>query len=56
MTRTQTIAQESGATQVRYEADGLQVELAPDHAVQIPLSPPAEREKPALLRRLLEHT
>lgn len=54
MTRTKTIAQEPGEPKVRYEADGLRVELEPDHAVLIPVSPPAEREKQALLRRLAE--
>lgn len=54
MTRTKTIAQEPGEPKVRYEADGLRVELEPDHAVLIPVSPPTEREKQALLRRLAE--
>ncbi|MGP0587053.1 hypothetical protein [Paenibacillus timonensis] len=54
MTRPKTIAHEPGEPRVRYEADGLRVELEPDHVVLIPVAPSAEREKQALLRRLAE--
>ncbi|MUG88575.1 hypothetical protein GNP92_19705 [Paenibacillus timonensis] len=54
MTRPKTVALEPGEPRVRYEANGLRVELEPDHVVLIPVAPSAEREKQALLRRLAE--
>ncbi|MCK8489615.1 hypothetical protein M0651_20775, partial [Paenibacillus sp. MBLB2552] len=54
MTKSRTITQEPGEPSVRYEADGLRVELAADHEVLIPVAPPAEQEKQALLRQLAE--
>ncbi|MGG6311520.1 hypothetical protein, partial [Paenibacillus macerans] len=54
MSRTKTILPEGGKAEIRPEADGLRVVMAPMHEVLIPFGPAAERErdKQALLRRM----